>query len=112
MTRAECPQLSHEVLPPNGDVRKVPKRPQRHFHSLLQHGIRLHPSGTLVSKIISDKIAELEEKKSRGEVQGMDASGFFAYDKCNFAELKLDSANLQEVFVLLINGPWRSNTTM
>ena len=28
-------------------------------------------------------------------VQGMDASGFFAYDKCNFAELKVDSDNLQ-----------------
>ena len=54
-----------------------------------------HPNGSPVAKIISDKIAEPEEKKSKGEVQGMDASGFFAYDKCNFAELKVDPNNLQ-----------------
>ena len=28
-----------------------------------------HPNGSLVSKIISEKIAEPEEKKSKGEVQ-------------------------------------------
>merc|ERR1719204_2560687 len=64
-----------------------------------------HPNGSLVSKIISEKIAEPEEKKSKGEVQGMDASGFFAYDKCNFAELEVDAVNLQEVFVLHVDGP-------
>ena len=48
VTRSECPQLSHEVLPAAGDVRQVPRRPQRHFHRLLHHGVRLQAGGLQV----------------------------------------------------------------
>ena len=64
-----------------------------------------HPNGKTVGAILSGKIAEPEEVKSHGQVQGMGPGGEFSYDKCAFAELRVEPGSLQEVLVLHIASP-------
>jgi len=64
-----------------------------------------HPNGKTVGQIITQKIAEPAKDRSRGEIQGMEVGGGFNYEKCTFAELKVDPSAKQEVLVLHVGGP-------
>ena len=62
-----------------------------------------HPNGSLVSKIISEKIAEPEEKKSKGEVQVQPLTQFLTVSFfCEISSICLEgqSRTLEGIFEL------------